>query len=137
VSQVPLDRWTPPPAAVEPTMYFIGVSTGASSIRTTFPRWAEELGLHARLEGIDLPIHAPAARYREVTTWLRDDPQSRGALVTTHKIDLYEACRDLFDVVDPAARLMGETSSLSKRGDQLWRRSSPPATGSGRVRRCS
>jgi shikimate 5-dehydrogenase len=119
VSQVPLDRWTPPPAAVEPTMYFIGVSTGASSIRTTFPRWAEELGLHARLEGIDLPIHAPAARYREVTTWLRDDPQSRGALVTTHKIDLYEACRDLFDVVDPAARLMGETSSLSKRGDQL------------------
>ena len=97
-------------------MYFVGVSTGSSSIRTTFPRWAAELGLDARLDGIDLPIHAPASRYREVTAWLRDDPLSRGALVTTHKIDLYEACQDLFDVVDPAARLMGETSCLSKRG---------------------
>lgn len=100
-------------------MYFVGVSTGASSIRTTFPRWAAELGLDARLEGIDLPIHAPAARYREVTAWLAGDPLSRGALVTTHKLDLYAACQDLFDVVDPAARLMGETSCLSKRGDQL------------------
>ena len=100
-------------------MYFVGVSTGASSIRTTFPRWAAELGLDARLEGIDVPIHAPAEHYRAVTAWLRDDPLSRGALVTTHKIDLYEACWDQFDVIDPAARLMGETSCLSKRGDQL------------------
>lgn len=116
---VTADGWTPPPPAEVPTMSFVGVSTGASSIRTTFPRWAEALGLDARLDGIDLPIHAPAARYREVTTWLRDDPLSRGALVTTHKIDLYDACRDLFDVIDPAARLMGETSCLSKRGDRL------------------
>ena len=100
-------------------MYFVGVSTGSSSIRTTFPRWADELGLDARLEGIDLPIHAPAATYRAVTSWLRDDPSSRGALVTTHKLDLYDACRDLFDVIDPAARLMGETSCLSKRAGGL------------------
>jgi shikimate 5-dehydrogenase len=100
-------------------MYFVGVSTGASSIRTTFPRWADELSLDARLEGIDLPIHASAATYRAVTSWLRDDPSSRGALVTTHKIDLYDACQDLFDVIDPAARLMGETSCLSKREDRL------------------
>ncbi len=111
--------WTPPPPAAAPTLYFVGVSTGASSIRTTFPRWADALGLDARLEGIDLPIHAPAADYRAVAAWLHADPLSRGALVTTHKIDLYEACRGLFDVVDPAARLMGETSCLSKRGDQL------------------
>ena len=116
---VTVDGWTAPPPAEVPTMYFVGVSTGASSIRTTFPRWATELGLDARLDGVDLPIHAPAERYREVTTWLRDDPLSRGALVTTHKIDLYDACRDLFDVVDPAAQLMGETSCLSKRGDRL------------------
>ncbi|MER8523379.1 shikimate dehydrogenase [Mesorhizobium sp. M1076] len=39
--------------------------------------------------------------------------------MTTHKIDLYEACRDRFDIVDPHARLMGETSCISKRGTQL------------------
>ena len=35
--------------------------------------------------------------------------------MTTHKIDLYQACHDLFDEIDPAAALMGETSCLSKR----------------------
>ncbi|TJV07726.1 MAG: shikimate dehydrogenase, partial [Mesorhizobium sp.] len=45
--------------------------------------------------------------------------QSLGALVTTHKIDLFNAARDLFDVIDPHARLMHETSCLSKRGGKL------------------
>jgi shikimate 5-dehydrogenase len=35
--------------------------------------------------------------------------------VTTHKIDLYNACRDQFDEIDAHARFMGETSCLSKR----------------------
>jgi shikimate 5-dehydrogenase len=107
------------PAAV-PTMYFIGVTTGSSSIRTVFPLWAAELGLgDVRLVGVDLPIHAPRDSYRRVVDFIANDPLSRGALVTTHKIDLYEACRDMFDEVDSLARLMGETSCLSKRGGRL------------------
>ena len=51
--------------------------------------------------------------------FLKADPLSLGALVTTHKIDLFAACRDLFDEIDPHARLMGETSCLSKRGGRL------------------
>ena len=35
--------------------------------------------------------------------------------MTTHKLDRFEACHDLFDVIDPHARLMAETSCLSKR----------------------
>ena len=35
------------------------------------------------------------------------------------KIDLYEACRDLFDYIDPLAELCGETSCLSKRDGKL------------------
>jgi shikimate 5-dehydrogenase len=109
-----------PEPAVVPTLYFIGVTTGGSSIRTVFPRWAAELGLgDVRLAGIDLPIHAPRDSYRRVVDLLARDPLCRGALVTTHKIDLYEACRDMFDEVDPLARLMGETSCLSKRGGRL------------------
>ena len=41
-------------------LYFIGLSTGRSSIMSLFPAWAEHLGLGCcRIEGIDLPPHAP------------------------------------------------------------------------------
>ena len=101
-------------------MYFVGVSTGQSSIMQIFPRWAEFLGLgNSVLRGVDLPIHADPAAYREVVSFLKTDPLSCGALVTTHKIDLFHASRDLFDAVDPLAALMGEASSISKSGSQL------------------
>jgi shikimate 5-dehydrogenase len=107
-------------AATRPTMYFIGVSTGSSSIRSVFPRWAEHLGIaDAELVGIDLPLHADPALYRAVVEFIRDDRLSLGALVTTHKMDLYAACVDLFDDIDPHARAMGEISSLSKDGARL------------------
>jgi len=106
--------------AKKPTLYFIGVTTGSSSIMTVFPRWAEYLGLgDVDITGIDLALHDDPARYREVVGFIKHDPLSRGALVTTHKLDLYAAAQDLFDVIDPHARLMGETSCLSKREGSL------------------
>ena len=102
--------------ATRPTFYFIGVTTGGSSIRSVFPRWAEALSLgDVELVGIDLALHAPDEQYRTVVEFLKADPLSLGALVTTHKIDLYRAARDLFDEIDPLAELMDEVSSLSKR----------------------
>ena len=115
-----MDDATTIPTAEVPTIHFIGVTTSGSSIRTVFPRWAEELGLgDVRLNGIDLSLHAPTGHYRRVVEFIGRDPLSLGALVTTHKIDLYEACRDMFDVVDRFAALMGEISCLSKRDGQL------------------
>jgi shikimate 5-dehydrogenase len=106
--------------ASHPTLYFIGVTTGSSSIMRVFPAWAKHLGLaDAAIVGIDFPLHAEPARYREAVTFIKHDPLSLGALVTTHKIDLFEACRDLFDRIDPHARLMDETSCLSKSGGAL------------------
>jgi shikimate 5-dehydrogenase len=103
------------PAAV-PTLYFVGVTTGSSSIQKVFPLWARELGLDddARLQGIDLPLHAPRDDYRRVVEFIAQDGLSLGALVTTHKIDLFRAAHDLFDVVDPLATMMGELSCISK-----------------------
>jgi len=107
------------PAAV-PTLYFIGVTTGRSSIQRVFPRWADALGLDdAVLKGIDLPLHAAPEDYRRVVEFIRDDRLSLGALVTTHKLDLFAACADLFDEIDPFAALMGETSCISKRDGRL------------------
>lgn len=107
-----MNRFTP---AEQPTMYFVGVSTGRSSIRRVFPVWAEQLGIDdAALVGVDFPLDAPEDVYRRFVSFLAEDPLSLGALVTTHKIDLFEACRDLFVELDPHARALAEASCLSK-----------------------
>ncbi|WP_297747383.1 shikimate dehydrogenase [uncultured Tessaracoccus sp.] len=101
--------------AEKPTFYFVGVTTGKSSIRRVFPAWAKELQLgDVEMVGIDLTLHAPREHYRRVVSFLKDDPLSLGALVTTHKIDLFREAHDLFDEVGPLAELMGEVSCLAK-----------------------
>ena len=70
--------------ATQPTMYFIGVTTGASSIMKVFPEWAEALGLKDTvMKGIDIAIHEKPEVYREVVSFIKNDPLSMGALVTT------------------------------------------------------
>lgn len=106
--------------AAKPTIYFIGVTTGRSVIMKIFPRWAEYLGLgETEIKGIDFPPHAEPGAYREAVEFIKKDPLSAGALVTTHKIDLFNSCRDIFDQIDPFAQLMGETSCLSKTNGKL------------------
>jgi shikimate dehydrogenase len=98
-----------------------------------FPAWARELGLgDVRLVGRDLRIHAASERYREVVTRIKTGEHEVGALITTHKIDLFEACRDLFDRVDEYAELCGEASCLAKRDGRLWAFATDPIS-SGRA----
>lgn len=112
-----MSNYTP---ATRPTLYFIGVSTAQSSIMKVFPAWANYLGLKdAEIKGIDFPIQADPASYRDAVEFIKTDPLSLGALVTTHKIDLYRACHDLFDEIDPYALAMHETSCISKRDKKL------------------
>ncbi|MFI7443191.1 hypothetical protein [Nonomuraea indica] len=114
--------------AGSPTMYFIGVTTGASSIMKVFPKWAAELELDATIRGIDLPIDDTADSYRSVVSFIKNDPHSLGALVTTHKLNLYKAARDLFDGVGEDTALLEEVSSISKRGAELWGHAMDPLT---------
>lgn len=114
--------------AKTPTFYFIGVTTGQSSIMKVFPRWAAILSIEADIRGIDLPLHAPAPQYREAARFLRDDPLSLGALVTTHKLDMFRACRDIFDYADPYAERLQEVSSISKRGGRLRAHAKDPVS---------
>lgn len=102
--------------ASKPTMYFIGVTTGQSSINRVFPGWAEALELgECALHGIDLPLGTDAARYREIIAFIKRDPLSLGALVTTHKVAVHATCADVCDEIDPLAAMLGEISSLYKR----------------------
>lgn len=104
----------------KPTFYFIGVTTGQSSIMKLFPKWAEALNLgDVQIKGMDLPIHADPEIYREAVGFIKHDPLSLGALVTTHKIDLFHAAKDLFDELDPYALMFDELSSISKRDGKL------------------
>ena len=110
-------------------MGFVGVSTSGSSIMKIFPLWAEILDLPTRtLIGHDLPLDATAADYRALVEAIRDDPEHLGALVTTHKMGLFEAAHDLFDELDSFSTLCGEVSSISKRDGALLGHAKDPIT---------
>jgi shikimate 5-dehydrogenase len=127
---------TPAPAETPAAdrMGFVGVTTGSSSIMTVFPLWADVLGLPTRtLVGHDLPMDAAPDQYRELVEQIRDDPHHRGALVTTHKMNVFAAASDLFDELDPFAVSCSEISSISKRPgpdgtDRLIGRAKDPLT---------
>ena len=107
-----------PPAKV-PTFYFVGVSTTQSSIMKVFPAWAKQLGISQTIKGIDCKPSSDREVYRSIVNFLREDKLSLGSLVTTHKLDLLEAARDLFDSLDPYALQLAEVSSISKRDGLL------------------
>jgi shikimate dehydrogenase len=112
-----------------PTMEFIGVTTGSSSIMKVFPRWVQVLDLgEARLKGRDLPLEAEPDLYRLAVEQIRSDPLSMGALVTTHKINLLAAAHDLFEELDPYARLCEEVSCISKRDGRVIGHAKDPIT---------
>ncbi len=106
--------------ANKPTIYFIGVTTSNSSIMKVFPEWAKCLQLgDCQIKGMDFKWHDEPERYRCAVRFIKEDPLSLGALVTTHKLDLLNACRDQFESLDEHAQLMGEISSISKQQHNL------------------
>ena len=110
-------------------MGFVGVTTGSSSIMKVFPRWADALGLPTRtLVGHDIAVGAPPQTYRDVVGAIKADPSHLGALVTTHKIRVFEAAGDEFDDLDELARTFGEISSIAKRGARLTGAAKDPVT---------
>jgi shikimate 5-dehydrogenase len=109
---------------------FIGITTTKSSIMRIFPRWRDLLGLGADVEmlGWDLPLRAPAEQYRAAVMQLKNDPDNLGALVTTHKMDLYQATHDLFMEVDSYTQLLNEVSCIAKRDGKLFGWAKDPIT---------
>ncbi len=84
-----------------------------------FPRWMRLLGLDCEIQGVDVPLRAPAATYRQIVERILREPRILGALITAHKIDLLRACHDHFDWLDGYAEICGEVSCLVKRGGRL------------------
>src|SRR5260370_33416971 len=99
-----------------------------------FPSWAQELGLgNVSINGVDLPLHAPPELYQEVVNFIRNDGNSNGALVTTHKIDLFKGTHQLFDECDWFASQMHKVTSISNRPGKLTGRAKHPGPHGGSV----
>ena len=112
-----------------PTFYFIGVTTSKSSIMKVFPLWMKIIGREdVVIEGMDCKIHDEPEAYRRVVAQIKYDPLSLGALVTTHKIDLLTAARDMFEYLDPYAMATDEVSSISKLDGRLEGHAKDPIT---------
>ena len=109
-------------------MLFIGVSTSGSSIFELFPRWGEILGVEASIEGYDIPLGAQPDAFRGPVELIAGDPAVLGALVTTHKVDVYRHARRAFDELDENARLCREVSCISKRDGALIGHAKDPIT---------
>jgi shikimate dehydrogenase len=113
----------------KPTFYFVGVTTSKSSIMKVFPRWMEALGRpDIVIEGMDHVLHDAAEAYRQTVAQIKYDPLSLGALVTSHKISVLEAAKDMFDVLHSSAKITGEVSCISKRNGQLVGHAKDPLT---------
>jgi shikimate dehydrogenase len=117
--------------AASPTrriLLFVGVRTAGSSILRLFPRWAAELGLDATIEGRDIPLGAPPGVHRDVVSGIAAREHVAGALVTTHKVAVFEHAGSLFDELDDFATLCREVSCISKRDGRLLGHAKDPIT---------
>jgi shikimate dehydrogenase len=110
-------------------MGFVGVATSSSASMKVFHEWAQILQLPTgRLVGYDIATGAPSGIYRGLVRSIREDPDHFGALVTTHKVALFDAAGDMFDDIDNAAATFGEVSSIAKRGTRLTASAKDPKT---------
>lgn len=109
-------------------MHFIGVTTAQSRIMSLFPVWMGLLGLSAEIVGRDLPIDGEPEAYRQAVAEIAADDEVHGALVTTHKVDVYRHAGDLFAKLDRWASLCGEVSCISKVDGQLVGHAKDPVT---------
>jgi shikimate dehydrogenase len=95
---------------------FLGRSTGGSLIHRVFPAWTALLRLDVTLEGVDLPADAGAAAYRQFVEDVRDDPEVLGAVITSHKLGVHAAARDLLTPADPYVDRLGEVNAIAAEG---------------------
>jgi shikimate 5-dehydrogenase len=98
---------------------FVGINTSGSHAHDLFPRWMDALGVTARLEGVDLPPDAPPSAYRALVQGIADSDDIAGAIVTSHKLPLFAACRELFADLDAAATLTHEVNCVWKTANGL------------------
>lgn len=96
---------------------FVGVDTRASLIHRALPLWEPLLGVRCELRGIDVAPGSADGAYLELVQRLRDDRGLAGAVVTTHKLRLFDAARPCFEWLDPLAVECEEVNAIRRLSD--------------------
>ena len=94
---------------------FVGVDSRSSRALTAVPRWSRRLGEPLALRPVDLPLAANRERYLRIFDGLQTDPNIAGAVITEHKVAMYEAIAGRCTYVSPDARRLRECAVLAAR----------------------
>lgn len=96
---------------------FIGVSTAGSQVHEVFPRWAKKLAKPWILRGVDLALDTGREEYRELFVTMVSNPHVVGAVITSHKLRLFDACADLLTERDPLTDITREINCVAVDGE--------------------
>lgn len=105
------------------TVWFLGVSTAGSLIHEAMPRWGDVLGRPLAVRGVDLALRASPRDYRLFCADLAAS-DAVGAVITSHKAEMYGSASPQFGQVDATADLTGEINAIRRSGAALlgWAR---------------
>jgi shikimate 5-dehydrogenase len=93
---------------------FVGVTTASSLIHRAMPAWQPLLPTPCSVRGVDLPLGAGREVYARLLDRIRDDDSVAGAVITTHKLGVYEAGLLRFEWLDPLAVACEEVNAIRR-----------------------
>lgn len=94
---------------------FIGVDTHSSRALATVPSWSRQLGTPLAVTPIDVPLGATRAVFETILDRLEADSAAVGAVITNHKVAMYEAAADRCSLVSADANELRECNVLASR----------------------
>jgi shikimate 5-dehydrogenase len=93
---------------------FVGVSTASSLIHRAMPAWQPLLPVPCGVRGVDIARGSPASAFTALLDRLSGDDSAAGAVVTSHKVSLYQAGLLRFDWLDPLALACEEVNAIRR-----------------------
>jgi shikimate 5-dehydrogenase len=96
------------------TVLFVGADASGSRALTLVPAWASSVGLSLTVEPVDVPVGAPPGAFGGIVEALATGDRL-GAVVTDHKVGMFQAVRGRCIQVSPDADTLGECSVLVSR----------------------
>jgi shikimate 5-dehydrogenase len=96
---------------------FVGVTTGSSLAHQALACWQPLLGVGCGLRGINIAVDARDNAYLDLLDELQHDNTVIDAVVTTHKLRLFQVGRTRFDRLDPVAVTCEEINAIRRHSD--------------------
>jgi shikimate 5-dehydrogenase len=93
---------------------FVGVTTASSLIHRAMPAWQPLLPTRCGVRGVDIPLGAGREVFTALLERIRGDESVAGAVVTSHKISLYQAGLLRFAWLDPLAVACEEVNTIRR-----------------------